>query len=115
MLDKNLLNRCWEIDSENVKQPEKTYDSQLADLRISWINIRLQINRLERLLKDLTSSNQLFCLKPQEPFLEPVNFTPTAGANPDDYLFFDTLHPTETGHAFVSDLALETLAIEAEI
>ena len=50
-----------------------------------------------------------------EPFLDPLTFTPTVGANPDEYLFFDTLHPTEAGHAIVSDFALETLAIAADI
>ncbi len=47
-----------------------------------------------------------------EPFLDPVTFTPTVGANPDEYFFYDTLHPTEVGHELIGNLALETLATE---
>ncbi len=49
-----------------------------------------------------------------EPFLDPLTLTSTAGANPDEYLFYDTVHPTVAGYTLVSDLALETLAVEAE-
>ena len=50
-----------------------------------------------------------------DPFLDPLTFTPTVGANPDEYFFFDTLHPTAIGHSIISDFALESLAIEAEV
>jgi phospholipase/lecithinase/hemolysin len=50
-----------------------------------------------------------------EPFLDPITLTPTAGADPDEYLFFDTIHPTEAGHNLVFDSAKEALGIESDI
>lgn len=50
-----------------------------------------------------------------EPFLDPITLTPTAAADPDEYLFFDTIHPTEAGHNLVFDSAKEALGIESDI
>lgn len=48
-------------------------------------------------------------------YLDPTTLMPTMGASPDDYLFYDTLHPTELGHELVSNFALEALASKYDI
>ncbi len=45
-------------------------------------------------------------------YLDPITFTPTVGANPDEYLFYDTVHPTAAVHEIINDFALTTLAME---
>ena len=67
------------------------------------------------LLDDVIANPEEFGLtNVTEPFLDPLTLTSTAGANPDEYLFYDTVDPTVAGYTLVSDLALETLAVEAE-
>jgi phospholipase/lecithinase/hemolysin len=41
-----------------------------------------------------------------EPALRSDN---TVVSNPDDYLFYDTIHPTRVGHAFLADFVFETV------
>ncbi|MEM7556440.1 MAG: SGNH/GDSL hydrolase family protein [Cyanobacteria bacterium P01_A01_bin.84] len=33
----------------------------------------------------------------------------TAGKNPNDYLFFDDIHPTTVGHSLIADVAIEAI------
>jgi phospholipase/lecithinase/hemolysin len=47
-----------------------------------------------------------------EPYLNPETLTPSADANVDEYLFFDTVHPTAVGHEILNDFALNTVAAE---
>ena len=46
-----------------------------------------------------------------DPYLDP-SLEPTAGANVNEYLFYDTVHPTATVHDIVSDFTSNTLATE---
>ena len=50
-----------------------------------------------------------------EPLLDPITLTPTVGANPDEYFFFDTLHPTEPAHDIISNTALTALDLQSEV
>lgn len=91
-------------------------DSTLDQLEDSLTGAELTILDANSLFDDVVTNPEEFGLtNVTEPFLDPVTFTPTVGANPDEYFFYDTLHPTETGHSILSDFALETLSIEADV
>ena len=47
-----------------------------------------------------------------EPYLDPITLEPTVGADVDEYLFYDTVHPTAAVHEIVNDFTLNTLAVE---
>ncbi|MEM7591180.1 MAG: SGNH/GDSL hydrolase family protein [Cyanobacteria bacterium P01_A01_bin.83] len=47
-----------------------------------------------------------------DPYLDPATLTPTVGADVDEYLFFDEVHPTVAGHEIINDFVLTTLAAE---
>lgn len=47
-----------------------------------------------------------------DPYLDPITLEPTVGANVDEYLFYDTVHPTAAVHEIVNDFTLTTLALE---
>ena len=47
-----------------------------------------------------------------DPYLDPITLTPTVGADPDEYLLFDTIHPTAAVHDIINDFALTTIAAE---
>lgn len=47
-----------------------------------------------------------------DPYLDPISLEPTVGADVNEYLFYDTVHPTATVHDLVSDFTLNTLATE---
>ncbi len=84
------------------------YEDTLTGANITVLDVN-------SLLDDVIANPEKFGLtNVTEPFLDPLTLTPTAGANPDEYLFYDTVHPTVAGYTLVSDLALETLAVEAE-
>ena len=90
-------------------------DSGVEELEDSLTGADITILDVNSLFDDVLANPEEFGLtNVTEPFLDPITLTPTAGANPDEYLFYDTLHPTEAGQALISDFALETLAIEAE-
>lgn len=47
-----------------------------------------------------------------DPYLDPITLTPSVGADVDEYLFYDTVHPTAAVHDIISDFTLTTLAME---
>lgn len=47
-----------------------------------------------------------------DPYLDPLTLTPSTDANVDEYLFYDTIHPTAAGHDILTDFTLTTLAAE---
>ena len=105
---------------EELSQLSDTHNSLLEEsvneLEDSLTGANITVLDIDTLFDDIQTNPEEFGLtNVTEPFLDPLTFTPTAGANPDDYLFYDTLHPTEAGHAIISDYALETLAVEADI
>ncbi len=91
-------------------------DSSLNELEDTLTGANLTILDVNSLFDDVLANPEEFGLtNATEPFLDPLTFTPTVGANPDEYLFFDTLHPTAAAHSIISDFALETLAINADV
>ena len=91
-------------------------NSGVEELEDNLTGANITVLDVNSLFDDVLANPEKFGLtNVTEPFLDPITLTPTAGANPDEYLFYDTLHPTEAGHEIISDFALEALAIEAEI
>lgn len=91
-------------------------DSSIEEMEDTLTGAEITVLEVDSLFDDILANPDEFGLtNVAEPFLDPVTFEPTVGANPDEYLFYDTLHPTVAGHALISDFALETLNIEAEI
>lgn len=91
-------------------------DSNLEELEDTLTGANITVLDVNTLFDDVLANPGEFGLtNVTEPFLNPLTFTPTVGANPDEFFFFDTLHPTEAGHAIISDFALETLGINADI
>ncbi len=91
-------------------------DSTIDELEDSLTGANITLLGVGSLFDDVVANPEEFGLtNVTDSFLDPLTFTPTAGANPEEFFFFDTLHPTAVGHSIVSDFALETLAVEAEI
>jgi len=53
------------------------------------------------------------CLYPSPILYIPFQSLPTRCANPDQYLFWDSLHPSSRSHEFIADLAYQTIKAEA--
>ena len=107
------------VSSEELTQLSDTHnsllDSSVEELEDILTGAKVTVLDVNSLFDDVVANPEEFGFtNVTEPFLDPVTFTPM-GANPDEYLFYDSFHPTEAAHALVSDLALETLAIEAEL
>ena len=47
-----------------------------------------------------------------DPYLNPVTLEPSVGTEVEEYLFYDTVHPTAAVHDLINDLTLTTLAME---
>ena len=47
-----------------------------------------------------------------DPYLDPITLEPSVGAEVEEYLFYDTVHPTAAVHDLINDLTLTTLAME---
>ncbi len=91
-------------------------DSSLNELEDTLTGANVTLLDINSLFDDVLANPAEFGLtNVTEPFLDPLTFTPTVGANPDEYLFFDTLHPTAAAHSIISDFALETLAINTDV
>ena len=91
-------------------------DSSAEELNDTLTGAKIEVLDVNALFDEIVANPDEFGItNVTESFLDPTTFTPTAGANPDKFLFYDTFHPTAAVHALVGDLALETLNIEAEI
>ncbi len=91
-------------------------DSTIEELEDTLTGANITLLDANSLFDDVLSNPEEFGLtNVTESFLDPATFTPTPGANPDEYLFFDTLHPTAAGHDLLSDYALLTLGIEVDV
>jgi len=53
------------------------------------------------------------CLYPSPILYIPLPSLPTRCANPDQYLYWDSLHPSSRSHEFIADLAYQTIKTEA--
>lgn len=108
------------VSPEELTTLSQTHNSLLAstvdELEDTLVGSEITILDANSLLDDVFADPVAFGLtNVTEPFLDPLTFTPTVGADPDDFFFFDTLHPTAVGHQILSDFALETLGIEADL
>ncbi|MEM8718761.1 MAG: SGNH/GDSL hydrolase family protein [Cyanobacteria bacterium P01_G01_bin.39] len=107
------------ISPEELSELSDTHnlllDSTVDELEDTLTGANITVLDVNSLLDDVIGNPEEFGLtNVTESFLDPLTLTPTVGANPDEYLFYDTIHPTVAGYNLLSDLALETLAIEAE-
>lgn len=105
--------------SEELTQLSNTHnsllDSTVQELENTLSGADVTVVDVNSLFNDVVANPQEYGLtNVTDPFLDPVTMAPTVGANPDDYLFFDTFHPTGVGQALISDFAMKTLAIEAK-
>ncbi|MEL6494320.1 MAG: SGNH/GDSL hydrolase family protein [Cyanobacteria bacterium J06623_7] len=111
----NLLVSPAEL-TERTEAHNLLLDSSVAELSDSLTGIDITLIDANSLFDDVVNDPAEFGLtNVSEPFLDPLTFTPTVGANPNEFFFFDTLHPTATGHAILSDLVVDTLEIESEL
>ncbi|MBE9047700.1 hypothetical protein IQ255_25415 [Pleurocapsales cyanobacterium LEGE 10410] len=46
-----------------------------------------------------------------DPYLDPITLEPTVGANVDEYLFYDTVHPTAAVHEITNDFVLKNMSL----
>ena len=91
-------------------------DSSVDELEDTLTGANITVLDINALLDNVFANPEEFGFtNVTDSFLDPVTSMPTAGADPDDYLFYDSLHPTQAGHAIVSDYALEVLGVEADI
>jgi phospholipase/lecithinase/hemolysin len=80
---------------------------ELRDTLTGGSLVEVDINTL---FDDISTRPQEYGLtNVTDSYLDPITFAPTVGSNPDDYLFWDGSHPTETGHQIVEDFTLTTL------
>jgi phospholipase/lecithinase/hemolysin len=102
--------------TEIVETHNSLLDSTVDELKDSLSGANLTILDVNSVFDEVIENPEEFGLtNVSEPFLDPITLTPTAGANLDEYFFYDTIHPTEAGHELVFNSALETLGIESEI
>ncbi|MEL6931060.1 MAG: SGNH/GDSL hydrolase family protein, partial [Cyanobacteria bacterium J06600_6] len=102
--------------SELATAHNSLLDSRVKVLQDSLTGLDIDILDANTLFTDIVSDPEAFGLtNVTEPFLDPLTFTPTVGADVDEYLFFDTLHPTQAAYEFLSDLALETIGQETAL
>lgn len=94
----NITNQHNSLLSEAIAN----LDDSLADINL----IPLEVNQL---FEDILANPSDFGItNTSEPFLNPDTLAP-ADDNPDEYIFWDLIHPTATVHEAVGDLATETL------
>lgn len=105
-----------EVLTALVNTHNSLLDSTVDELEDTLTGANLTILDINSLFGEVTENPEEFGFtNVTEPFLDPITLTPTAGADPDEYLFFDTIHPTEAGHNLVFDSAKEALGIESDI
>ncbi len=69
--------------------------------------IQLDINSLFE--RAILTPSEFGLTNVSDPFINPITGSPGAG-NPDQYLFWDLIHPTARVHDIVADFALDTIA-----
>jgi phospholipase/lecithinase/hemolysin len=87
-------------------------DQKLTGLK-SLAGIKISTLKLDTLLQDVQNNPQNFgftdvnnsCLTNFRPFFQ----FDSVCSNPDEFLFFDDIHPTSRGHEIIGDFALKTL------
>ncbi len=91
-------------------------DSTFEELSDTLTGADLTILDINSVFDDVLSNPEEFGLtNVTEPLLDPTTLTPTVGADPDEYFFFDTLHPTEAAHEIIYNNALTALDLESEV
>ena len=107
------------VSPEELSELSSTHnlllESGIEELEDSLTGIDITLLEIDALFADALANPEEFGLtNVTEPFLDPITFIPTAGANPDEYLFFDNIHPTAAVHAIIGDSVLETLTAEVD-
>lgn len=88
-------------------------EQTVNELNDSLTGVDIAILDLDSLFNDVIENPGDYDLtNVSEPYLDPLTLTPSVDANVDEYLFYDTVHPTAAGHEILNDFALTTLAAE---
>ena len=91
-------------------------EQSINELNDSLTGAEIVILDLDSLFDDVLENPSDFGLvNVSDPFLDPTTLTPTIGANVDEYLFYDEVHPTIVGHNIINDFTLSTLTAEFSI
>lgn len=103
------------VDSSTLTDLTSQHNSLLAstvsDLDNSLADAELITLPVNQLFEEILANPKEYGLtNTSESFLDPDTLTPNGKAS-DEYLFWDSIHPTATVHEAVGDLATETLLL----
>ncbi len=91
-------------------------DTTIDELRDSLTGANLVVLNINSLFDDVITNPEDYGLtNTTDSYLDLTTFMPATDESPDEYLFFDALHPTVVGHEIVNDFALSTLGIESDV
>lgn len=110
----NAQNPDTSVPAENLTELTETHnsllDTTIDELQDSLTGASFVYLDVNTLFDDILAYPEAYDLtNVTDSYLDPVTLMPSSGANPDDYFFWDGIHPTEKGHQILEDFALSAL------
>lgn len=106
LVDLNPFPNLIQTHNALLEQTLDQLEDSLTGINIATLDLNILFNDIVANPDDYGLANVI------DPYLDPITLTPTVDADPDEYLLFDTIHPTAAVHDIINDFALTTIAAE---